>query len=321
MTAVVDKKKEYELKRKGLLYDIVKHRTILLMLLPTLLYFLIFRYGPILGLIIAFQDFTPQAGRGFYESILASPWVGFKYFEEFFTSMNGLIILRNTILISFYKIVFGFPAPIILALMLNEVRNMRYKKVLQTVTYLPHFISWVILAGIIRILFSPDYGLIVPIFEKLNIETINFLGDARYFRGLLVFSDIWQSMGWGTVVYLATLSGLDLQLYEAARIDGANRFKQLIHITIPGMAPTITIMLIMRTGTILNAGFDQVFNLYNPAVYSVADIIDTHIYYAGLTQMRFSYTTAVGFFQSLVGVMMVLGTNFFAKRLGQEGIV
>ena len=320
ITSNVHKPKPTKGVRK-IISDVIKHRTLLIMLLPAFLYFIIFRYGSILGIIIAFQDFTPQAGRGFYESILSSPWAGLKYFNEFFTSMNGLNILRNTIIISLYKIIFGFPAPIILALLLNEVRVKRYKKLFQTISYLPHFISWVILAGIIRILLSPDYGLVIPVFKFLNIENINFIGDSRYFRGLLIISDIWQSMGWGTVIYLATLSGLDMQLYEAARIDGASRFKQLIYITLPGLAPTIVIMLILRTGTILNAGFDQVFNLYNPAVYSVADIIDTHIYHAGLTQMRFSYTTAVGFFQSLVGVLMVIGTNIIAKRLGQEGIV
>lgn len=306
---------------KRTIRNVIKYRTLLLMVLPAIIYFLIFRYGAILGVVIGFQDFTPKAGRGFYESIMASPWVGLKNFKEFFTSMNGLNILRNTIVISLYKIIFGFPAPIILALLLNELRCERFKKTVQTITYLPHFISWVILAGILRIILSPDYGLIVPVFKALNMDVINIIGDARYFRGLLVVSDIWQGVGWGSIIYLAALSGLDSELYEAARIDGAGKFKQLIYITLPGIAPTIAIMLILRTGSILSVGFDQVFNLYNPAVYSVADIIDTHIYNAGIQRMRFSYTTAIGIFQSTIGFFMVLLTNFAAKALGQEGIV
>lgn len=308
-------------KRKGLLKEIVKYRVLLLMLLPTLVYFVIFRYGPIFGIIIAFQEFTPQAGRSFFGSILESPFVGFKYFKEFFTSLTGIQVLRNTVIISFYKIAFGFPAPIILALLLNEMRNGRAKKVFQIISYLPHFISWVILAGILRIIFSPDYGIVIPLFNALNIPVINFLGDSRYFRGLLVASDIWQSIGWGSVIYLAAITNVDAEMYEAARIDGAGRFKQLIHITLPSISSTIVVMLILRTGSILNAGFDQVFNLYNPAVYAVGDIVDTHVFRAGIERMRFSYTTAVGLFQSFVGFILVLMTNYTAKRMGQDGII
>jgi putative aldouronate transport system permease protein len=308
-------------KKKSLISEIWKYRTLMLMLLPTLIYFIVFRYGPIFGIVIGFQDFTPQAGRSFIGSILDSKFVGFKHFKDFFTSLTGMQVLKNTIIISFYKIVFGFPAPIILALLLNEMRNAGFKRIFQTISYLPHFISWVILAGILRIVFSPDYGLIVPVFNALNIPVINFLGDSRYFRGLLVGTDIWQSIGWGSIIYLAAITNVDADLYEAARIDGAGRFKQLIHITLPAISATIVVMLILRTGSILNAGFDQAFNLYNPAVYEVGDIIDTHVFRAGIERMRFSYTTAVGIFQSFVGFIMVMATNFIAKKLGQEGIV
>jgi putative aldouronate transport system permease protein len=308
-------------KKKSLMKDIWMYRTLMLMLLPTLIYFVIFRYGPIFGIIIGFQEFTPQAGRSFIGSILESPFVGFKYFKEFFTSLTGIQVLRNTVIISFYKILFGFPAPIILALLLNEIRNAGFKRIFQTISYMPHFISWVILAGILRIVFSPDYGLIVPVFNLFNIPVINFLGDSRYFRGLLVGTDIWQSIGWGSIIYLAAITNVDADLYEASRIDGAGRFKQLIHITLPAISSTIVIMLILRVGSILNAGFDQAFNLYNPAVYEVGDIIDTHVFRSGIERMRFSYTTAVGIFQSFVGFIMVVATNFIAKKLGQEGIV
>jgi putative aldouronate transport system permease protein len=301
--------------------QLVKHRVLLLMVLPAFLYFLVFRYGPILGISIAFLDFKAKVGQTFFQSVTRSRWVGLGNFRDFLDSMTGLQILRNTVLISLYKIVFGFPAPIVLALLLNEVRVSSFKRVVQTITYLPHFVSWVILAGIMRMLLSPDFGLIVPVFRFLGIEVINFIGDARYFRGLLVVSDIWQGVGWGSVIYLAALSGLDPQLYEAATIDGASRFRQLLAITLPGIASTIVVMLILRTGTILDAGFDQVFNLQNAAVLSVSDILDTHIYSAGIQNARFSYTTAVGMFKSVFGFLMVIATNFVARRLGQQGIM
>jgi putative aldouronate transport system permease protein len=299
----------------------VKHRTLLLMVLPAFVYLIVFRYGPIAGVSIAFIDFKARIGQSFFQSILNSRFVGLEFFKEFLTSMTGIQILRNTIVISLYKIVFGFPAPIILALLLNEVRNPLFKRVVQTITYLPHFISWVILAGIIRMMLSPDFGVIVPVFRALGIPVINFLGDTSYFRGLLVATDIWQGVGWGSIIYLAALSGLDPQLYEAASIDGAGRWRQLLAITLPGIASTIVIMLILRTGTILDAGFDQVFNLQNAAVLSVSDIIDTHIYTKGIQDARFSYTTAVGLFKSVFGLSMVVLTNFIAKRSGQQGIL
>jgi putative aldouronate transport system permease protein len=301
--------------------QIVKHRALLLMVLPAFIYFLLFRYGPILGISIAFLDFKAKVGQTFLQSVARSPWVGLENFRDFLTSRTGLQILANTLLISVYKILFGFPAPIILALLLNEVRSGLFKRVVQSITYLPHFVSWVILAGIIRMILSPDFGLVVPVFRWLRIDVINFLGDTRYFRGLLVISDIWQGIGWGSVIYLAALSTLDPQLYEAATIDGAGRLRQLVAITLPGIASTIVVMLILRTGAILDAGFDQVFNLQNAAVLSVSDIIDTHIYSAGIQNARFSYTTAVGMFKSIFGLLMVVSTNFVAKRLGQQGIM
>ena len=300
---------------------IVKHRVLLLMVLPAFIYLLVFRYGPIAGVYIAFIDFKAKIGQSFFQSILSSRFVGLEFFKEFLTSMTGLQILRNTIVISLYKIVIGFPAPIILALLLNEIRNPLFKRVVQTITYLPHFISWVILAGIIRMMFSPDFGVIVPVFRFFGVPVVNLIGDASYFRGLLVATDIWQGVGWGSIIYLAALAGLDPQLYEAAAIDGAGRLRQLFAVTLPGIASTIVIMLILRTGTILDAGFDQIFNLQNAAVLSVSDIIDTHIYSKGIQEARFSYTTAVGLFKSVFGLSMVLLTNFVAKRSGQQGVV
>jgi putative aldouronate transport system permease protein len=300
--------------------NVWRYRQLMLMLLPTLAYFIVFRYGPITGIVIAFQDFIPRVGRGFFQSILESEWVGFDNFTRFIHSMNGVQIVINTILISLYKIIFGFPAPIILAILLNEIRNDKFKKVTQTICYLPHFISWVILAGIIRIMISPDYGILIPVFKALNMDVINFLGEPALFRSLLVTTDIYQSIGWGSIIYLAAISGIDHELYEAAAIDGAGKMKKLLYITLPSISSTIVVMFILRIGKILSAGFDQVFNLYNPAVYQVADIIDTYIYRVGLVQAQFSYTAAIGFFQALIGFSLVLTTNFIAKRTGQEGI-
>ena len=309
-------------KRKpGFFGKIAKHKLLFLMLLPALLYFLVFRYGSMLGLLLAFQDYRPVMGQGFYETIFTGEWVGFKHFSFFFTSPNGLQVLLNTVLISLYKMIFGFPSAVILALLLNEVRNQRFKKAVQTISYLPHFMSWVILAGILRFILSPDYGVLIPVFDFFGMEHINLLGDTRYFRGLLVVSEIWQNVGWDSVIYLAALSSLDITQYEAARIDGASRLQQIRYITLPGIAGTITIMFILRTGQILNAGFDQVFNLINAAVYSVGDIIDTFVYRIGLQEAQYSYTAAIGFFKSLVGFVMVLGTNTIAKKMGHESVL
>ena len=212
--------------------------------------------------------------------------------------------------------IFGFPSAVILALLLNEVRNQRFKKAVQTISYLPHFMSWVILAGILRVILSPDYGVLIPVFDFFGMEHINLLGDTRYFRGLLVVSEIWQNVGWDSVIYLAALSSLDITQYEAARIDGASRLQQIRYITLPGIAGTITIMFILRTGQILNAGFDQVFNLINAAVYSVGDIIDTFVYRIGLQEAQYSYTAAIGFFKSLGGICHGPGNKHHCQKDG-----
>lgn len=309
------------IKKLPLHKQIWKYRLILLMLAPAFIYFIIFRYGPMIGLIIAFQDYTPRIGQNFVTAIIKGKWVGLKYFEFFLSNTNSLNALRNTILISLYKLFIGFPFPILLALMLNELKSLRFKKVVQTISYLPHFMSWVILAGILRVLFSPDYGVIIPLFDILKIERVNLLGDARYFRGMLVISEMWQNAGWDSVIYLAALSSLDMELYEAARIDGANRFQQLWSITLPGIASTIIIMFILRIGLIMNAGFDQVFNLLNAAITDVGDIIDTFVYRVGLQQAQYSFSTAIGFFKSLTGFILVLITNRIVKLFGYEGIL
>lgn len=288
-----------------------------ILLLPGLLYYILFKYIPMFGLMIAFKDFMPFEG---IEGILSSGWVGFKHFERFFASSYSWEIIRNTFLISFYKILFGFPAPIVLALLINEVRATKFKKIVQTISYLPHFLSWVVVAGLVRTLLSGPGSLVNGIIEYFGGEEIFFLGDSRYFRSILVLSSIWQSVGWGTIIYLAAMSGINPQLYEAATIDGASWFQRIKHVTVPGIMPVITIMLILRVGGILNAGFQQIFLLYSPMVYDVSDVISTHVYRVGLKGMNYSYGTAIGLFKSVIALVFILGTNMFAKKLGQEGI-
>ena len=254
-----------------------KHHNLLLMLLPALLTFLIFRYGAMVGISMAFVDYKAKIGQSFMENIMSSPWVGLKFFKQFLGSMNGMQILGNTIIISLYKIIFGFPAPILLAILLNEISNQKFKRVTQTLTYLPHFISWVVLAGILRMVLSPDYGITVTISRFFGTTPINFLGEKKYFRGLLVLTEICREVGWGSIIYLAALTSIDPTLYEAAVLDGANRFQRICHVTIPCIVPTIVVMLILRTGTIMDAGFDQVYNMYNNSVRSVSEILDTYM--------------------------------------------
>ena len=289
-----------------------KDRMFYLLLLPGITYFLLFHYQPMYGATIAFRDFSPMKG------ILGSEWVGFKNFLEFFTHPSFYTVTSNTVIISFYKLLFGFPAPIILALLLNEVKNTSFKRSIQTITYLPHFMSWVVIAGLISFILSPTTGIVNHIIQLFGFDTIYFMASPKYFRGILVLTDIWKEMGWGSIVYLAALSGISSELYESAMVDGAGRWKQTIYITIPELSSTIVVMLILRMGTIMNAGFDQVYTMYNPAVYSVSDILDTFVYRMGLESAEYSFATAVGLFKSFISFVLVLFTNFVAKKLDSD---
>lgn len=252
---------------------------------------------------------------------LGSPWVGLKHFKFLFLqSPDFFKILENTVVISIYHIVFGFPAPIILALMINEIRSSKFKKIAQSLTYLPHFFSWVILGGILITLLSPSTGVVNYLITLVGLDPIYFLGDPHYFRFTLVTSAIWKEVGWGTIIYLAALTGVSPDLYEAAVMDGASRWKQTLKITLPSILPVIVLMLILRMGGILDAGFDQILNLYSPATYEVADILDTYVYRVGLQNFQFSLTTAVGLFKNVIAFMLVLFTNYISKKLGQDGL-
>ena len=293
-----------------------KHWALCLMALPAIVYFIIFKYVPMAGVTMAFKDF--KIGLGIWNS----PWVGFKHFESAFASPMFTRAVYNTIIISSLQIIIGFPMPIIFALLLNEMRSMQIKKLVQTVSYLPHFISWVVFAGILTRLLSPTNGainyILVNVFKFEN--PIYFLGDNAYFRGTLIVTSMWKEIGWGSVLYIAAISGISPELYEAAICDGASRWQRCLYITLPSIIPTITIMLILRVGSIMDAGFDQVFNLYNSAVYKTGDIIDTFVYRKGIGDMKYSFSAAVGLFKNAIGFVLVVGTNFITKKLNGSGI-
>lgn len=288
---------------------IQKNKYLFLLLAPVIIWYTVFAYGPMYGIQLAFKDYFIRDG------IWGSPWVGFKHFEYLFTaSPDFWKIIKNTLIISFYHIIFGFPAPIILALLFNELRFSFFKKVAQTISYLPHFLSWIVIGGILITLLSPNSGVVNYIIQWLGFDPIYFLGSEKYFRFTLVMSGIWKEIGWGTIIYLAALASIDSQMYEAAVLDGANRWKQTLFITIPSILPVIAILLILRVGSVLDAGFDQVLTLYSPAVYGVADTLDTYVYRIGLQNFQFSLTTAVGLFKNVVGLILVLFANFITKK-------
>jgi len=291
-----------------------KYKYLFILLAPAIILTIIFNYIPMYGIVIAFKDYKMVKG------IMGSKWIGFAHFKTLFSSPSFFEVMRNTILISIYRIVFGFPAPIILALLLNEVRSTKYKKLVQTVSYLPHFMSWVGIGGIIKELLSPQRGIVNYIIQLLGGKQIYFLIDPAWFRSILIISGIWQGVGWGSIIYLATIAGIDIEMYEAAIIDGANRLKQALYITIPMLYPVITVLLILNIGNILNAGFDQIFNLYTPPVYCVADIIDTYIYRRGLLESDYGLATAVGLFKNVIGFALVIGTNFITRRISDYGV-
>jgi putative aldouronate transport system permease protein len=299
-------------RKPNVFAQIWQHRTLMLMFLPGFAFVLLFNYGPIYGVQIAFKDYNISKG------IWGSEWVGLKHFISFFTVPDNLRLLKNTIVISVLKLVFSFPMPIILAIMINEIGNRSFKRVVQTISYLPHFISWVIIAGIVTAVLSPSTGVVNVIIKALGGRPIYFMTNSTWFRPVLVISNIWKEIGWSSVIYLAALSGVDPQLYEAAMIDGSTRMQRVRHITLPSILSVVAIILILSMANILNAGFDQVFNMYNPSVYGVSDIIDTYVYRVGLGQMQFSFTTAMGLFKSLVGLVMVVIVNAATAGLGQS---
>ncbi len=285
-----------------------RHRYLVLLLIPTIIYFVIFKYVPMYGIIMAFQKYYPLKG------VMGSPWVGFDNFRELFTSPYFARVFRNTIVISFYKLIFGFPAPIILALLLNEVRRLKFKKAVQTISYLPHFLSWVVLAGIFIEFLSPSRGPINILLVQIGLDPVFFFADEKTFRGLLVGTQIWQSVGWSSIVYVAAMAGIDPQLYEVAEIDGAGRLRKIFNITLPSIAPVIIVMFIFACGSIINDNFEQIYNFLNPKVLSVGEVISTYTYKEGLLRMNYGYSTAVGIFKNIIAFGLVLLANTIARK-------
>ncbi|WJH34446.1 ABC transporter permease subunit [Paenibacillus sp. CC-CFT747] len=280
-----------------------------LLLLPAIVYFLVFQYAPMFGIVIAFKEYRIVDG------IFGSPWAGLKWFERLFSAQDFWIALRNTLIISCYKLLFVFPVPIIIALFLNEIWNVKVKRWIQTIIYFPHFVSWVILAGILHALFSSSTGIL----SAIGIS-VSPMMQPDTFRGMLVATEIWKEAGWGTVIYLAAIAGINPELYEAAKIDGASRWQEMFRITLPSIGGTILILLILKMGHILNAGFDQIFVLYHALVYQVADILDTYVYRVGLSMGRFPLAAAAGLFKSAVSLVLIMLTNTIVRRMGGSGL-
>jgi putative aldouronate transport system permease protein len=301
-------------QRNRLLRVIWKYRTLYLMLLPGLIYYAIYRYAPMYGALIAFKDFNVFAG--ITASAWADPW--YKHFRYFYESPYFEQIVANTFLISIYKLFWGMPPGIALAVMLNEVRHMAFKRIVQTITYLPHFLSWVIIYGILVSFLSETSGLLNYWVKSYTGYAIPFLSSTDWFRSILVGSEIWQGIGWSAIIYLAAIAGIDPALYEAARCDGAGRIRMIWHITLPGIRNIIVLLFVLRLGHILDAGFDQIYIMYNIHVYPVADIVDTWVFRTGLEQLNFSLASAVGLFKSLVGLVLVVLANQVAKRWGEN---
>ena len=294
--------------RGTFLREVYRHREYLLLLLPALVIFVLFRYIPMAGIVIAFKKYTIAGG------LFGSPWVGFTYFERLFDSEKFYQVLWNSIRISFLKIAIGFPGPIIFALLLNEVRQVAWKKSFQTISYLPHFVSWVVVGGIVRDVLSV-HGVVNGMIGFFGAEPRLFLQEMHSFLPIVITSMIWKNIGWGSIIYLAAITSIDPDLYEAAEIDGAGRVRRMWHITLPSITHVIIILFLLRIGNILEAGFDQIFNLYNPLVYDVADIIDTYVYREGISGFQYSLTAAASLFQNVVGLMLLLMVNVVTRRM------
>ena len=293
--------------------DFKINKGLYLLIVPVVIFYLVFHYKPMYGAIIAFKDFQPANG------IWGSDWVGLQNFKEFFQSYYFWRVLKNTIVISLSTLIFGFPAPIILALFMNELRNKYFSRTVQTISYMPHFISLVVVCGMIKD-FTMDTGVINYIITLLGGNATSLLNQAKNFVPIYVISDIWQEVGWGTIIYLAALAGIDQELYEAAEVDGAGRLKQAFNITIPCIMPTIIILFILRMGNLLSVGFEKIILLYNPAIYQTADVISSFVYRKGIQEFAFSYSAAVGLFNSVINLTVLILANKISKKISETGL-
>lgn len=292
-----------------------EHKVLYLLMVPGLLYFALFRYLPMFGLVIAFKDYN------IFKGIWASDWVGLANFEALVHSSDFWNVMKNTLVISLTKILIGFPIPILLAILLNDIKSMKFKRVTQTFLYLPHFLSWVVIGGIMLNLFSPVFGLAGEVFRTLGIEPVNIMAKKGSIFWVVIFSDVWKEAGWSTIVFLAALTQVDESLYEAAKMDGANKFKQMLHITLPCISSIVIVMLILRIGKVMNAGFEQILVLQNPITMESIDIFDTYVYREGLGRGSYSFAAAVDTFKSVIALILVTSANKISKMFGEEGIV
>ncbi|NOU70817.1 ABC transporter permease subunit [Paenibacillus sp. LMG 31458] len=293
--------------------DFLLNKYLYLMMVPVLAYYFIFHYAPMYGALIAFKEYTPNKG------ILGSSWVGFQHFNDFFSSYYFWRILKNTVIISLYSLCFEFPAPIILAVLINELTNKKFQRFVQTVTYMPYFISLIVIVGMIKD-FTNNGGLINNFLTNFGFNDTAMLQKPELFRTIYILSEIWQKIGWESIIYLAALMGIDQEQYEAAKMDGANRIKQIWHITLPGILPTIAIMFILRMGNLLNVGFEKIILLYNPSTYDTADVISSFVYRKGLIEFGWSYSSAVGLFNSVINLALLIAANKISKKISENSL-
>jgi putative aldouronate transport system permease protein len=293
--------------------ELSRNRYLYLMLIPVVGYYLIFHYAPMYGLIISFEDFVPTLG------LWKSPWVGFKHFQNFFTSVYAWRLIRNVVIINVYNLIFQFPAPIILALLLNEVRNMPFKRTVQTITYLPHFVSLVVIVGLMMDFLSRE-GVVNRILIAMGMQAIPFFSEPQWFRSLYVGSNVWQTAGWGSIIYLAALAGVNQELYEAAEADGAGRWLKMWHVSLPGLLPTTVVLFIMRIGQMMTVGFEKIILMYNQLTYETADVISSFVYRRGLIQADWSYSAAVGFVNAAINFLLLVSVNKLARRTGETSL-
>lgn len=301
-------------RKGGIFRDLRRDKYLYLLALPGVLFFLIFKFVPMWGVVISFQNFSPFAG------ITGSEWVGLEHFERFFSNPDFMLLFRNTMAINLMSLVLFFPLPIVLSLLLNELRSVVYQRVIQSIVYMPHFLSWVIISGLTFLLFAKGEGLVNKMLEGIGLARVDFLTNPDTFWVMLTIQSIWKECGWGTILFLAAMASIDPGVYEAAKIDGAGRLRQMWSITLPAIRNVIITLLILRLGHMLDVGFEQVFLMYNGAVSQVAEVFDTYVYRVGIQQGEFSYSTAAGLFKSIVGLVLVVIANWIAKKMGEEGV-
>ena len=307
------KKRTVERKRSGYISNMIHNPWLYVMALPVIAYYIIFHYLPMYGVVIAFKDYVPA--RGIWES----GWVGFKHFQTFFSSTYFPRLLRNTLVINLKELLFSFPIPIVFAILLNEVRSTRFRRISQSITYMPHFVSTVVICGLL-VDFTKSTGVLTNLFVALGMDRINMLSVPEYFQGIFIGGIVWQSFGWDSIIYFAALTGIDPALYDAARVDGAGRFKQILHVTLPGIAPTIVVLMLLRIGSMMSVSWDRIVLLYNPLTYETADVLSSYVYRIGLTKMQYSFATAVGLFNSGINILLLVAANTISRRVSENSL-